>query len=90
MDSQALSRAQKRANLLFYPIKINLLVLKTAYPCLCLWVGSEQITRTTRLRRTILQLRHIFFTDVLTFIVTLPSPLLAGKTHAAARQVRFF
>src|SRR3990167_6972853 len=37
-------------------------------PCRCLWVGSGQITRTTRLRRTILQLRHIFFTDVLTFI----------------------
>jgi hypothetical protein len=36
-----------------------------------LWRDSAvQITRTTRLRRTILQLRHIFFTDALTFTST--------------------
>lgn len=39
------------------------------------------MTRTTRLRRTILQLRHIFFTDALTFIFYLSLP---GQTHAAA------
>jgi len=33
-----------------------------------LWRGSLQITRTTPLRRMILQLRHIFFTDASTFI----------------------
>jgi hypothetical protein len=36
-------------------------------------VGSEQITRTTRLRRTILQFRHIFFTEALTFIALSPT-----------------
>jgi hypothetical protein len=28
-----------------------------------LWRGSEQITRTTRLRRMILQFLHSFFTE---------------------------
>ena len=38
-------------------------------PWRCLCRGSlEQITRTTPLRRTTLQLRHIFFTEALTFI----------------------
>ncbi len=37
-------------------------------PCRCLWRGSEQITRTTRLRRTILHLRQIFFTEAMTFM----------------------
>ena len=39
------------------------------HPCRCLWRGSEQITRTTPFRLTILQLRQIFFTDALTFII---------------------
>lgn len=38
-------------------------------PCLCLWRGSAlQITRNTPFRRTILQFRHIFLIDALTFI----------------------
>src|SRR5215510_12154464 len=37
-------------------------------PWRCLWRGSEQITRTTPLRRTILHLRQIFFTEAMTFI----------------------
>ena len=37
-------------------------------PCRCLWRGSEQITRTTRLRRMILHLRQIFFTDAWTLM----------------------
>jgi hypothetical protein len=39
------------------------------YPCFCLCLGLEQMTRTTPLRRTILQFRQIFFTEALTFIV---------------------
>jgi hypothetical protein len=39
-----------------------------------LWRGSVQITRTTPLRRMILQLRQIFFTDANTFI-SFSSPL---------------
>ncbi len=40
-----------------------------AQPWRCLWRGSEeQITLTTPLRRTTLQLRHIFFTEARTFI----------------------
>src|SRR6266566_7856066 len=42
--------------------------LPICYPCLCLWRGSLQMTRTTPLRRTILQLRQIFFTEASTFI----------------------
>src|SRR4030095_10694014 len=38
------------------------------YPCRCLWRGSSQITRTTPLRRTILHLRQIRFTDAITFM----------------------
>jgi hypothetical protein len=34
-----------------------------------LWRGSEQITRNTPPRRTILQLRQSFFTEVLTFML---------------------
>ncbi len=37
-------------------------------PWRCLCLGSLQITRTTRLRRMILQFLHIFFTDARTFI----------------------
>src|SRR5439155_24705996 len=38
------------------------------YPCRCLCLGLTQITRTTRLRWTILHLSQIFLTDALTFI----------------------
>jgi hypothetical protein len=38
------------------------------YPWRCLCRGSVQITRTTPLRRTILQFSHIRFTELLTFI----------------------
>src|SRR5690606_24648166 len=40
-------------------------------PCLCLWRGSEQMTRTTPLRLMILHLRQTRFTDALTFIFSL-------------------
>jgi hypothetical protein len=38
------------------------------YPCRCLCLGFSQITRTTLLRRMILHLAQIFFTEGLTFI----------------------
>jgi hypothetical protein len=37
------------------------------YPCLCLCLGVEQMTRTTPLRCTILHLAQIFLTDARTF-----------------------
>jgi hypothetical protein len=37
-------------------------------PWRCLWRGSVQITRTTPLRRMILQLRQIFLTEAETFM----------------------
>lgn len=40
-------------------------------PWRCLWRGSLQMTRTTRLRRTILHLLQIFFTEAITFMVIL-------------------
>src|SRR5919204_3646583 len=52
-------------------------------PWRCLWRGSEQITRTTPLRRTILHLRQIRFTDAITFIRS----SLRSKGDAALRQV---
>jgi hypothetical protein len=38
------------------------------HPCLCLWRGLLQITRTTPLRLTILQFSQIRLTELLTFI----------------------
>src|SRR5687768_8821915 len=52
-------------------------------PCRCLWRGSAQITRTTPLRRTILHLRQIFFTDAITFI----GVSFRSKSYAAFRKV---
>src|SRR5436190_14415958 len=43
------------------------------YPCRCLCRGSTQMTRTTPLRRMILQLRQIFFTEASTFMSHLSS-----------------
>jgi hypothetical protein len=40
----------------------------SAQPWRCLCRGSLQMTRTTRLRRMILQFRQIFLTDASTFI----------------------
>ena len=37
-------------------------------PCLCLWRGLVQITRTTPRRRTILHRSQIRLTELLTFI----------------------
>ena len=50
------------------------------HPWRCLWRGSLQITRTTRLRRTILHFAHIFLTDAMTFMIRLHS--LAGALRA--------
>ena len=47
-------------------------------PWRCLCLGSVQITRTTRLRRTILQFLHIFLTDARTFIL-LPRAVAGGR-----------
>jgi hypothetical protein len=38
------------------------------HPCLCLWRGFSQITRTIPFRFMILHLLHIFLTDGRTFI----------------------
>lgn len=46
-------------------------------PWRCLCLGSVQITRTTRLRRMILQFLHIFLTDALTFML-LPRAVVGG------------
>src|SRR5205823_13654004 len=69
-------------------------------PWRCLWRGSVQITRTTPLRRMILQLRHIFFTDAATFMlfswplarppfqfVRVPSFLLGPEHDAGPTQI---
>lgn len=40
----------------------------TVYPCLCLCLRLEQITKTRLFRRTILQFLQIFLTDERTFI----------------------
>jgi len=50
-------------------LKFNVLhVVVTAQPWRCLWRPSLQMTRTTPLRRTILQLRQIRLTEARTFI----------------------
>ena len=48
----------------------------SSHPCRCLCLRSVHITLTTPLRRTILQLRQIFLTDALTFILVLQQPIL--------------
>src|SRR5512139_4250165 len=61
-----------------------------AYPCRCLWRGSAQMTRTTPLRRMILHLRQIFFTDASTFIVLSragPTPRLDGAPAGTYRPL---
>src|SRR6266542_3307912 len=54
-----------------------------SYPCLCLCLGIEQITRTTPLRCTILHLTQIFLTDALTFMALSLVPV----NDPAPRQV---
>src|SRR5574341_473551 len=56
-------------------------------PWRCLWRGSEQITRTTPLRRTILHLRQIFFTDAITFMSCSCRRLLRAEGDAPLGQV---
>src|SRR4029078_13133452 len=56
-------------------------------PWRCLWRGSVQITRTTPLRRMILQLRHIFLTDAATFMSSLFPGSLGAEDDPRARQV---
>jgi len=48
--------------------RFNDKALKRNYPCLCLWRGFLQMTRTTFLRFTILQLAQSLFTEGRTFI----------------------
>jgi len=43
-------------------------MLNAHQPWRCLWRGSVQMTRTTRLRLMILQFRQIFLTEANTFI----------------------
>jgi len=74
---------------LFHPYFAGVL----AQPCLCLWRGSEHITRTTPLRLIILQLRHIFFTEARTFIALylVKQPTSAEHSGAAlAFKICFF
>src|SRR6266849_5375899 len=66
-----------------------------SYPCLCLCFEFSQITRTTPLRCTILHLSQIFFTDALTFIISLvpmwhrpcPCSLFVSIHNASASEV---
>lgn len=67
------------ATLLYCYLTLFLLLLLEAliyffklkfHPCRCLCRFSVQMTRTTPLRRTILQFRQIFFTEAFTFITT--------------------
>src|SRR5476649_2640752 len=48
--------------------------MRNPYPCRCLCFWFEQITRTTPLRRTILHLSQMRFTEARTFIVSLYLP----------------
>ena len=72
----------------------NLFIFKhknVAYqPWRCLWRGFLQITRTTRLRRTILQLRQILFTDASTFMsVSFQPDSAAENTEDTENETRF-
>jgi len=49
--------------------KLNVNPLNGFHPWRCLWRGFLQITRTTFLRFTILQLAQSLFTDGRTFII---------------------
>ncbi len=51
-------------------------VRTNSYPCLCLCFLVLQIQKILPLLLTILQCRHIFFTEALTFIPTLSKDLL--------------
>jgi hypothetical protein len=46
------------------------------YPCLCLWRGFWQITRTAPFRRITLHFSHIGFTEARTFI----APVVVSTT----------
>jgi hypothetical protein len=60
------------------------------HPCRCLWRGSGQMTRTTPLRRMILHLRQILFTDALTFIVALLGSASAAVFYIARNVISPF
>jgi hypothetical protein len=50
-------------------VYLSLSIRSSLQPCRCLCRASAvQMTRTTPLRRMILQLRQIFFTDASTFM----------------------
>src|SRR5271169_6784666 len=56
-------------------------------PCRCLCRGFLQITRTTPLRRMILQLRQIFFTDAITFMSASLRPLFGAENDPRPGQI---
>ncbi len=60
------------------------------HPCLCLCLLFSQMTLTIPLRRTILHLLHIFFTDALTFIFSSTFVIryseIAPRFHSAFRN----
>ena len=63
------------------------LIQPLSYPCLCLCLGSLQITLTTRFLLIILQFLHSFFTEALTFIAFLHQFLLGLLFSSFPRTV---
>lgn len=61
-----------------------LYLLNQPWRCLCR--GSLQITRTTPLRRIILQFRQIFLTDVNTFMSAFPYYLARNVIRALLKS----
>src|SRR5664279_5893060 len=58
------------------------------YPCLCLWRGFEQITRTAPWRRMILHFSHIGLTDGRTFMIPFGSCPPTGSGGRWGRRYR--
>jgi len=69
------------------PFTVHLSLFTARQPWRCLWRGFLQITRTTRLRRTTLQLRHIRFTDAITFM-SVSFQYLTAETLRRREKIR--